>query len=86
VEGDTEAQEITCAPEYFFALRDALENRFGPPQTARVEWRPVVTVTLDEEQAGTVLRLLEALEDSEDVQNVYANLDIPDAVMAKLSA
>ena len=86
VEGDTEAQEITCAPEYFFALRDALENRFGPPQTARVEWRPVVTVTLDEEQAGTVLRLLEALEDSEDVQNVYANLDIPDSVMAKLSA
>ena len=86
MEGDAEAQEITSAPEHFFALRDALENRFGPPETARIEWRPVVTVPLDEEQAATVLRLLEVLEDSEDVQNVYANLDIPDSVMAKLSA
>ena len=43
-------------------------------------------VTLDEERATSVLKLLDALEDSDDVQNVYANFDIPDAVMQKLSA
>jgi transcriptional/translational regulatory protein YebC/TACO1 len=43
-------------------------------------------VTLDEERAATLLKLLDALEDSDDVQNVYANFDIPDAVVAQLSA
>jgi transcriptional/translational regulatory protein YebC/TACO1 len=42
-------------------------------------------VTLDEDKAGMVLKLLDALEDSDDVQNVYANFDIPEAVMQKLS-
>src|SRR5215475_3826410 len=54
VDGDAEAQEISCAPEHFFTLRDALENRFGRPETARIEWRPIVTLALDEEQAVTV--------------------------------
>ena len=45
-----------------------------------------LTVTLDEEKAASVLKLLDVLEDNDDVQNVYANFDIPDAVMAKLSA
>jgi transcriptional/translational regulatory protein YebC/TACO1 len=43
-------------------------------------------VTLDEERAASVLKLIDVLDDSEDVQNVYANFDIPDAVMQKLSA
>jgi transcriptional/translational regulatory protein YebC/TACO1 len=86
VESHAEGHEVTCAAEDFFAVRDALEARFGPPESARVEWRPTTSVTLDEERAGTVLKLLEALEDSDDVQNVYANFDIPDAVMARLSA
>lgn len=86
VEGDATGHEITCAAEEFFAVRDALEARFGPPESAKVEWRPTTSVTLDEERAATVLKLLDALEDSDDVQNVYANFDIPDAVMARLSA
>ena len=53
---------------------------------ARLEWRPSTTVTLDEARAASVLKLLDALEDNDDVQNVYANFDIPDAVMARLSA
>ena len=44
------------------------------------------SVTLDEDRAASVLKLLDVLEDSDDVQNVYANFDIPDAVMQKLSA
>ena len=85
-ESDAEGHEVTCAPDDFFAVRDALEARFGAPESAQVEWRPTTSVTLDEERAATVLKLLEALEDSDDVQNVYANFDIPDAVMARLSA
>ncbi len=86
VESDGEAHEITCAVGDFFAVRDALEARFGAPETARLDWRPATSVTLDAERAAAVLKLLDALEDSDDVQNVYANFDIPDAVMQNLSA
>jgi YebC/PmpR family DNA-binding regulatory protein len=86
VDSDQTGHEITCAPDDYFAVRDALEVRFGLPESAKVEWRATTSVTLDEERAATVLKLLDALEDSDDVQNVYANFDIPDAVMARLSA
>jgi YebC/PmpR family DNA-binding regulatory protein len=85
VESDGEAHEITCAVADFFAVRDALEARFGPPESARFDWRPATTVTLDADHAAAVLKLLDVLEDSDDVQNVYANFDIPDAVMQTLS-
>lgn len=86
VESDSEGHEVTCAVGDFFALRDALEARFGAPSHAKVEWRPTMTVTLDEERAMGLLKLVDALEDHDDVQNVYANFDIPESVMARLSA
>jgi YebC/PmpR family DNA-binding regulatory protein len=86
VESDAEGHEITTAPEDFFAARDALEARLGAPESAKLDWRPATTVTLDEQRAASVLKLLDVLDDSDDVQNVYANFDIPDAVMQKLSA
>ncbi len=86
VESGREGHEITCAAEDFFAVRDALEARFGEPEEARLDWRPSTTVTLDEAQAAGVMKLLDALEDSDDVQNVYANFEIPEAVLARLSA
>jgi YebC/PmpR family DNA-binding regulatory protein len=86
VESDTEAHEITAAPDEFFAVRDALEGRFGEPESAGIEWRPVTTITLDEDRAVAVMKLIDALEDSDDVQTVHANFDIPEAVMRKLSA
>ena len=86
VESDAEAHEVTSAAEDFFAVRDALELRLGAPESARLDWRPTTSVTLDEARAAAVLKLLEVLDESEDVQNVYANFDIPDAVMQKLSA
>jgi YebC/PmpR family DNA-binding regulatory protein len=84
-ESDDEAHEVTCPIEDFFIVRDALETRFGPPETARLEWRPTTSVTLDEDRAGAVLKLLDALDENDDVQNVYANFDIPDEVAQKLS-
>jgi len=85
-ESDSEGHEVTCAVEDFFAVRDALEARFGEPRSARLEWRPSSSVTLDEERADGVLKLVDALEDNDDVQNVYANFEIPDAVLQRLSA
>ncbi len=86
VETDAEGHEITTAPDDFFAVRDALEQRFGPPEMAKLDWRPTTTVTLDEDRAASLLKLVDALDDSDDVQNVYANFDIPDEVLQKLSA
>jgi YebC/PmpR family DNA-binding regulatory protein len=86
VQSDAEAHEITCAADDLFAVRDALVARFGEPEVARLDWRPTTTITLDEDRAAPVLRLIEALDENEDVQNVYANFDIPEAVMQKMSA
>ncbi len=84
-ESDAEAHEVTCPVEDFFAVRDALEAKFGPPETAKLDWRPTMEITLDEDKAKSLLKLLDQLEDNDDVQNVYANFDIPDAVMQRLS-
>jgi transcriptional/translational regulatory protein YebC/TACO1 len=81
-----DGHEVTTEIETFFAVRDALESRFGPPEEAKLDWRPTMTVTLDEDRAQALLKLLDVLEDNDDVQNVYANFEIPEAVMAKLSA
>jgi YebC/PmpR family DNA-binding regulatory protein len=85
-ESGAEGHEVTCAVDDFFQVRDALEARFGAPESAGLEWRPTTSVTLDEERAASLLKLLDALDDNDDVQNVYANFDIPEAVMRKLSA
>jgi YebC/PmpR family DNA-binding regulatory protein len=80
-----DGHEVLCAVEDFFAVRDALEARFGPPASAGLEWRPSVSVTLDAESAPGVLKLVDALDDNDDVQNVYANFDLPDSVLAGLA-
>ena len=86
VESDEEGHEVTCAPEDFFAVRDALEARFGSPESARIEWVPNVRIDLDEEKAQDILKLIERLDESDDVQNVYANFEVSDAVSERLSA
>ncbi|HEY5302053.1 MAG TPA: YebC/PmpR family DNA-binding transcriptional regulator [Acetobacteraceae bacterium] len=86
VESDADGHEVTCAVDDLFAVRDALEARFGEPESARLDWRPTTEVSLDEERAGAVLRLIDALDENDDVQNVYANFDIPEEVMRNLSA
>ncbi|MBV1836687.1 YebC/PmpR family DNA-binding transcriptional regulator [Acetobacter estunensis] len=81
-----ESHEVTCEVESFFAVRDALEAKFGEPESAKLDWRPENTVALDEDKGRTVLKLLDVLEDNDDVQNVYANFDLPEEVAAALSA
>ena len=86
VESGPDGHDVTCAIEDFFAVRDALEARFGPPESAKFDWRPSTSVTLDEDRAASLLKLIDALEDNDDVQNVFANFDIPDSVLQRLSA
>jgi YebC/PmpR family DNA-binding regulatory protein len=86
VESDAEQHLVTCSPEDLNAVRDALENRFGPAQSARLVWRARTTAPIEEDTAATVFKLLEMLEDSDDVQNVYANFEVAEDVMARLGA
>jgi YebC/PmpR family DNA-binding regulatory protein len=81
-----DGHEITTSIENLFAVRDALEGKFGAPEEAKFDWRPMTSVTLDEDRAIAVLKLVDALDDNDDVQNVYANFDIPETVLQKLSA
>ncbi len=87
VESDADGHEVTCATDELFAVRDALEARFGPPLSAKLDWRPSVMVSVDEaERAAALLKLLDALEANDDVQAVYSNADIPDGVMEQIAA
>jgi YebC/PmpR family DNA-binding regulatory protein len=81
-----EGHELSCAAEDFSAVRDALEAKFGPAQQARLAWRPLNSVPVDADAAETLLRLLDLLEDNDDVQTVSANFEIADEVMARLTA
>ena len=79
--------EITTDPHQFEAVHKALEAKGVKPQSAEISYLPTTTVPItDEKAAKAVLGLVEALEDHEDVQNVHANFDIPDAVMEKATA
>ncbi|NNG03329.1 MAG: YebC/PmpR family DNA-binding transcriptional regulator [Inquilinus sp.] len=86
VDSDDVSHVVSAAVDDFSAVRDSLEERFGPPQSAALVWRPRTTVPLDEEPAGTLLKFLDALEDNDDVQMVSANFEIADDVMARLTA
>ena len=86
VETNAEIHDITTKPEDFLAVKDALEKKFGPAQSSSVLWKPLNTVALNPEQSKDILDLIETLEDSDDVQNVFANFEVSDDIMAQLSA
>jgi len=86
VESGAEEHVVSCAPEALNAVRDALEGRFGAPASARLVWRPRSLTPVDGETAEALFKLLESLEDSDDVQNVFANFEVSDEIMARLSA
>jgi YebC/PmpR family DNA-binding regulatory protein len=86
VESDADGHEVSTSVEDFFAVRDALEARFGAAEQAKVEWVPTTTVDVDEDTARAVLRLVDQLDDNDDIQNVYANFEVSEAVSQRLSA
>ena len=86
VESDAEAHEITCAPADFAGVRDALEAKFGPAREAKLQWRPINTVPVEGDAADSLLKLIEVLEDNDDVQLVSANFEMSEDTLAKLTA
>jgi len=83
--GET-AHEIYVAPERLGDLAKTLEKQFGEPRKAALIWKAQSTVALDDEQGEKLLRLVETLEDHDDVQGVYANFEVSDALLGRLSA
>jgi len=90
---DAGAEDVLSGPEShevitsIESLRDAqktLEAKFGEPRKASIVWRPQNAVAVDDESGEKILRLVDALEENDDVQNVYANFEISDALIAKL--
>jgi YebC/PmpR family DNA-binding regulatory protein len=86
VESGAEQHTVTCAADDLNAVRDALEQRFGPAQSAKLVWRPKTSAPVAGDDADALLKLLETLEDSDDVQSVYANFEMADDVLQRLSA
>jgi YebC/PmpR family DNA-binding regulatory protein len=78
--------EVVCAPDDLTAVRDALEARFGPPEQASLGWRPQATVPVDDERAETLFKLLETLDENDDVQRVIANFEVSEAALARFNA
>ena len=85
VESNDGGHEVLCEPEDFNAVRDALEAVLGPPEESGLTWKARNLITVDEVHASTLLKLLDALDDNDDVQNVASNFDISDDVIAKLT-
>jgi transcriptional/translational regulatory protein YebC/TACO1 len=81
-----DGHEIYAAQDRFGSVAKALEAKFGDPRKAALTWRPQNTVAVDDEQGEKVLKLIDNLNDQDDVQNVYANFEISDALMQRMSA
>jgi YebC/PmpR family DNA-binding regulatory protein len=86
VESGEELHEVTCAVNDLAAVRDALMEKYGEPQKSGFSWKPNVSASVDEETAKTNLKLIDMLEDYDDVQNVYTNFEVADDIMERLMA
>ncbi len=86
VESSDDGHEVTCAPDDFSQVRDALAEQFGDAETARLDWKPQNEIAIDEDAASTLFKLIDALEDNDDVQRVASNFDVADDVLERLSA
>jgi YebC/PmpR family DNA-binding regulatory protein len=84
VASDEDGHEITTSLEGLVEVTKALEAKFGEPKSSKLVWRPQNNIAVDDEAGEKILKLINALEDNDDVQNVYANFEISDALMAKM--
>lgn len=86
VESDEEGHTIICGFESINEVAKALEAALGEAETVKMIWRAQNNVPVDEEKALSLIKLIDSLEDDDDVQNVYSNFEVSEEVMAKLSA
>ena len=83
---DEDGHVITCAFESIGEVSSRLAKILGDAESVKIVWKPQTLTPLDQEKAETLLKLVDALDEDDDVQNVFSNADIPDEVMAKLDA
>jgi YebC/PmpR family DNA-binding regulatory protein len=86
VSSDSNGHVIVCAFGNIGEVSAALEAVLGEAESVKTVWRPQTSTPVDEEKAESIMKLIERLEDDDDVQNVYANFDMDEATLAKLSA
>ena len=86
VASDDSGHAVVCAFEDLGSVSSALEATLGAAQSVKAVWKPVTTTPLDEDNAGSILKLIAALEDDDDVQAVFANFEIDEATMGRLTA
>ena len=86
VESSDNCHEIFCDAPDLGSVRDSLESKFGTPADARLEWKPQNTTELDEEKARSLFKLIDVLEDNDDVQRVASNFEVTDEIMKCLSS
>ncbi len=86
VESGAAGHEVACDPASLSDVREALAQKFGEPSAAKLEWRPRARIAVDGETAASLLKLIEALEDNDDIQSVYANYDMSEDLLEKLTA
>jgi YebC/PmpR family DNA-binding regulatory protein len=86
VQSDESGHTITCAFENIGEVSHALAARLGEPESVKIVWKPQTMAAADQEKAESLMRLVESLEEDDDVQNVFTNVEISDEVMAKLNA
>ncbi|MEE9434411.1 MAG: YebC/PmpR family DNA-binding transcriptional regulator [Sphingorhabdus sp.] len=85
VESGEDVHEIWTAMDALHEVSKALEASIGEAESAKLAWKPQTTVELDEKQASTLLKLIDALEEDDDVQTVWGNYEVSNEVMEKLA-
>jgi YebC/PmpR family DNA-binding regulatory protein len=86
VVSNADGHQIFTTPDTLNEVAKALETKFGEPRKSALLWKPQNTVSVDDEAGEKVIKLIESLDDNEDVQNVYANFEVSDALVQKMSA
>lgn len=83
---DDNGHVITCAFESLGAVSSGLEEKLGEAASVKTVWRPTLTTEVDEDNAQSIMKLISVLEDDDDVQTVFANFDVSEDILSKLTA
>ncbi len=86
VQSSEDSHEIYCAFDQLAEVSAALEKKYGEAASAKPVWRPQNTIEVEGDKAATLMKLMNALDDCDDVQNVYANFEISDEEMERLAS
>jgi transcriptional/translational regulatory protein YebC/TACO1 len=86
VVSDESGHTVYCEAANLGEVTKALETRFGEPRKSALVWKAQNTVPVDDESGEKLMRLMETLEEHDDVQNVFVNFEVSEALVAKMGA